>query len=321
MASAHERLVNLALFLASRKRPVSSEECRAAGLGYPEDADDAAFQRMFERDKDALRASGLAIVAHEDGTYSLDPERSYAGDVDLTDAECAAIRAVAAALLNDPSFPFRDDLAVAVAKMDLGPFPGEPAVSSLAVAEPERQSAQARAAAEAVALRKRVRFGYTNAHGASRLHEVEPYGVAYRRGRWYLVGRDVDIDEVRVYALVRATALTPNRANPKTPDFEPPADFSIEDHLVLPFQIGTRRFEAEALFEPGAAWRAEAAAEGKGRLDRKPDGSVVWTVDAASARAFAAWCIENGPGVRPLAPEEAVRAYRDGLREVAARHG
>lgn len=321
MASAHERLVNLALFLASRSRPVSIEECRAAGLGYPEDADGAAFQRMFERDKDALRASGLAIVAHEDGTYSLDPERSYAGAVDLDDAECATVRAVAAALLADPSFPFRDDLAVAVAKMDLGPFPGEPAVSSLAVAEPERQSAQARVAAEAVALRKRVRFGYTNARGESRLHEVEPYGVAYRRGRWYLVGRDVDIDEVRVYALVRATGLTPNASSPKTPDFEPPADFSIEDHLVLPFQIGEGRFEAAALFEPSAAWRAKAATEGKGRLDQKPDGSVLWTVEAASARAFAAWCIENGPGVQPLAPEDAVRAYRAGLQEVAARHG
>ncbi len=87
MASAHERLVNLALFLASRSRPVSIEECRAAGLGYPQDADDAAFQRMFERDKDALRASGLAIVAHEDGRYSLDPRRSFASEVELSDAE------------------------------------------------------------------------------------------------------------------------------------------------------------------------------------------------------------------------------------------
>lgn len=321
MASAHERLVNLALFLASRSRPVSIEECRTAGLGYPEDADEAAFQRMFERDKDALRASGLAIVTHEDGTYSVDPDRSYAAEIDLSDAECATVRALAAALLNDPSFPFRDDLGLAVAKMDLGPFPGEPAVSSLAVSEPERQSAQARAAAEAVARRKRVRFGYTNARGESRLHEVEPYGVAYRRGRWYLVGRDVDIDAVRVYALVRAVGLTPNASGPKTPDFEPPADFSIEDHLVLPFQIGGSRFEATALFEQDAAWRAKAATEGKGRLEPMPDGRVRWHVGAASARAFAAWCVQNGPGVRPVAPEDAVRAYRDGLQEVASRHG
>lgn len=321
MASAHERLVNLALFLASRSRPVSIEECRAAGLGYPQDADDAAFQRMFERDKDALRASGLAIVAHEDGRYSLDPERSFASEVELSDAECATVRAVAAALLNDASFPFRDDLAVAVAKMDLGPFPGEPVVSSLAVADPETQSDQARTAADAIARRKRVRFGYTNARGESRLHEVEPYGVAYRRGRWYLVGRDVDIDEVRVYALVRAVGLVDNRSNPKTPDFEPPAGFSIEDHLVLPFQIGDDRFEAVALFQPDAAWRADAATEGKGRLQREPDGSLRWFVEAASARAFAAWCVEQGPGVLPLEPEEAARLFRDGLREVAARHG
>ncbi|MBC7265445.1 MAG: WYL domain-containing protein [Coriobacteriia bacterium] len=321
MVSPHERLVNLALYLASRTKPVSIQECRDAGLGYPAGADDAAFQRMFERDKDALRAAGIAIVVDEDGRYSVDPDQSYAAEIELDDAECATIRALAAALVNDPSFPFAEDLAVAVAKMDLGPFPDEPVRSNLAVADPERQSAQARIAADAVSRRKRLRFGYTNARGERKRHEVEPYGVAFRRGRWYLVGRDVELDEVRVYALLRADALVVETTHPKNPDFEVPESFAIEDYLVLPFQIGSERFDAAALFGPSAAWRAPAATEGKGRLVPRHDGSVLWEVEAAWPRAFAAWCVANGPGVAPLAPEAAVSAYRAGLEEVAARHG
>ncbi|MCX8007601.1 MAG: WYL domain-containing protein [Coriobacteriia bacterium] len=321
MVKAHERLVNLALFLASRTRPVTVEECRTAGLGYPSEADDAAFQRMFERDKDALRAAGVAIVTHEDGRYSVDAERSFASTVELDDAECATVRAVAAALMHDPAFPFAEDLGVAVAKMDLGPFPGEPASSELAVADPERQSAHARLAADAVARRKRLTFDYTNARGERRLHEVEPYGVAYRRGRWYLIARDVDIDEVRVYALLRASDLRVDPVSPKSPDFDLPDGFALDEHLVLPFQIGPRRFEAAARFAPEAAWRAPALTEGKGRLERGSDGSVRWLVEAASPIAFAAWCAEHGPGVVPLEPAEAVAAYREGLAEVMALHG
>ncbi|MCL4078164.1 WYL domain-containing protein [Coriobacteriia bacterium Es71-Z0120] len=320
MTAAHERLVNLALYLASRARPVTIQQCREAGLGYPDDADDAAFQRMFERDKDALRAAGIAIVVDEEGRYSIDAAQSFAAEVDLTDAECAEVRVLAAALVNDPSFPFGDDLALAVAKMDLGPFPDEPARSTLALEDPERQSSLARAAADAVARRKRVRFAYTNARGESKFHEVEPYGLAFRRGRWYLVGRDVAIGEVRIYALVRASGLEVNAASPKNPDFEPPAGFRIEDCLVLPFQIGSDRVQGSARFEPDAAWRAAHLTEGKGRLNADADGGLRWEVEIASPRAFASWCIANGPGIVPLAPASAVRAYRVGLEEVAARH-
>lgn len=321
MATAHERLVNLALYLASRSRPASIQDCRDAGLGYPANADDAAFQRMFERDKDALRAAGIAILADEHGRYFVDPERSFAGEVDLTEAECATVRALAAALRDDPSFPFADDLAMAVTKMDLGPYPDEPARSNLAVVAPGQQSAYARVAADAVTRRKRVRFDYTNARGERKRHEVEPYGVAFRRGRWYMVGRDVDIDEVRIYALVRASGLEPNTASPKTPDFEVPDDFSISDHLVLPFQIGDARVDASARFDASSGWRAETVTEGKGRLAAATDGSVLWEIEIASPHAFAAWCIANGPGIVPLSPDAAVSAYRDGLERVAARHG
>ncbi len=36
---------------------------------------------------------------------------------------------------------------------------------------------------------------------------------------------------------------------------------------------------------------------------------AVWEIDACDAHALAAWCVENGPGLQPLAPPEAVQEF------------
>lgn len=41
---------------------------------------------------------------------------------------------------------------------------------------------------------------------------------------------------------------------------------------------------------------------------------LLWHVDACDARELAAWCIENGPGIEPVAPPHAREAWTAGLR-------
>ncbi len=89
MSDPSERLVNLALYLTKTSRFVSAEECRSAGLGYPEDQDTTAFLRMFERDKEALRASGIAIEVDEDERYRVDRAGTFATAVELSAEEAA----------------------------------------------------------------------------------------------------------------------------------------------------------------------------------------------------------------------------------------
>ena len=52
-----ERLLNLLAFLLTVGRPVTMDEIRRTVAGYDRDADEA-FRRMFERDKELLRAMG-----------------------------------------------------------------------------------------------------------------------------------------------------------------------------------------------------------------------------------------------------------------------
>lgn len=329
MSDAVERQIDLALFLASTRTPVSAEKVRAEVFGYPEGQDEEAFLRMFERDKKQLRACGLMLeVVDLEGVpgYRLDADASYAGELEPSEAERATLRAVAAALASDPGFPFGSDLAIAVAKLggaqrEAGGGIAASAPGALTDEAPDAQGATAAVLAEAVASRKRVRFGYTNASGEDRDRELEAYGVYFQDGRWYAVGRDVSRDETRTFAVRRMRDVTANSRKPGSPDFEVPADFSVADHMLLPFQYGPATIPCELRFSAEDAWRAQRLSGGQGTLEAQPDGSALWSVSAASLPRLARWIVENGPGITPVSPPELRETLAEGLRKVVARHG
>lgn len=324
MSEAVERLVNLALYLASSRTARSAHECRAAGLGYPEDQDDATFNRMFERDKDALRSAGLVIdVVETDGVdaYRIDPDATFARLIELDSEERASLKAVAAAFIEDPGFPFGQELRSAMAKLGTIGEGGPVAAAELAHAGSPSQGLDARAFAEAVQARKRVAFTYTNAAGEEKRREVDPYGVFFRDGSWYLVGRDRAVDEVRTFSIARTRDIDVNTARPRTPDFERPDGFDVRQAEVLPFQIGLRPFSARIRFIPDMAWRADRLARGRGELQTLPDGSVVWTIEAADVDRLASWIVEQGPGVLAVEPPDLVERLLAGLKAVVDVHG
>ncbi len=324
MPDSSERLVNLALLLASCPRPLTAEQCRSAGMGYPAGQDDAAFIRMFERDKDALRASGLVIDVTDDGeteAYRLNAEATYARPVELAADEVAAIRAVAAALAGDVDFPFRQDLAFALGKLGAVGVEGSFATTELTEDDGSAgRGLDARALAEAVQTRKTVTFGYTNAAGETRRRTIDPYGVFFREGVWYVTGRDQDADAIKTFAVSRVRDFDVNPSRPRTPDFDRPEGFDVREHEFLPFQIGTASATAQIRFEPDAAWRARGLARSRGSLDDLPDGSVVWTVPVADLARLASWLVDQGPGLLPVEPPELLEVLSDGLRAVVSAH-
>jgi proteasome accessory factor B len=323
MADQAERLINLALFLAGARGPVTADACRASVEGYPGGQDDAAFGRMFERDKELLRASGLAlevVTAGDVEAYRL-AGAAFAPPIALTPDEVATLAAAGAAMLSDPSFPLAEDLRYALAKVS--PSLEAHATAGTGHLADESPAAQGEAAAlltAAISARKRVGFGYVNAAGRAGGREVEPYGLFLREGRWYLVGRDRARDEVRTYTVGRMTGLRANAVKPKTPDFERPADFDTAAYVVLPFQYGPARLEAVVRFGADAAWRAERLTAGQGELTTRPDGGVDWRVGVTDPERFLRWIAENGPGVVPVAPPELRERLAEGLRDVVVRH-
>lgn len=323
---AAERLVNLALLLASSRVHVTAEECRAAGLGYPEEQDTVAFLRMFERDKDALRAAGLVIdVALDPYTdteaYRLDAAATFARPIDLSPEELAVLRAVAAALAGDESFPFHEDLALALGKLGAAGHDAPMGPAALGGAEESPHAQHVAALAEAVRTRKGVTFEYTNSAGTTRQRSVDPYGLFFREGQWYVTGRDTDVDDIRTFNVERLGTLDVNPLKPRTPDFERPADFDVREQERLPFQYGPLSAETRIRFEPDVAWRAEGLSRGRGGITTLPDGSAVWVVEAADLERLASWIVDAGAGLHAVDPPELLETLHAGLKRVVDAHG
>lgn len=74
--------------------------------------------------------------------------------------------------------------------------------------------------ADAARRRQPVAITYTSWRGGQSTRRVEPYGLVFHSGRWYVTGLDDRRGEVRTFRLDRIAAATPQ---PGT--FEVPADF------------------------------------------------------------------------------------------------
>jgi proteasome accessory factor B len=327
---ASERIVNLAIHLAAAREPVTAEQVRAEVAGYPAGQDDAAFARMFERDKDELRRAGLVLDVGTGGggseAYRLDAQATYAGRLTLDPRETIELRAAGAAALTDPSFPYADDLRYALAKLmaatDSPDFAPAPMLGALTADEdPQAQGEAVARLTGAVVACKRVTFGYTGGGGKRSGRTVEPWGLFARDGRWYLVARDPAAHGTRVFTVSRMAGLNINEVKPKTPDFERPDDFDVLGWMLMPFQYGPRRTPGLLSFSGPTAARAETLAAGQGALERKADGTMLWHVPVAVEALLARWVAEAGPGVAIIEPVAARAALVEGLRRVVALHG
>ena len=105
--SADERHLNLVFVLVNSKRPLLREELRHKVGGYDSNASDEAFQRMFERDKEALRAGGVLLetLSVDPGFndalgYRIDPQKFFLPELNL-DAQDRVVLAEAAKVWKD----------------------------------------------------------------------------------------------------------------------------------------------------------------------------------------------------------------------------
>ena len=203
-----ERLLNLLFALMASARPVPKHHLREAIDAYRESPTDEAFERMFERDKDELRSMGVPVETVEgaDGLGGIEGYRVAADDYALPavvfTADELAVLGLAARVWEQASLGPAAQRAVHKLEA-LGPgtlIDGPVGIETrIATAEPSFPILL-----EAVRARRRVRFDYRKP-GDSILEtrEVEPHGIASRRGHWYLLGRDIARDAPRVFRLSR----------------------------------------------------------------------------------------------------------------------
>jgi proteasome accessory factor B len=264
-----QRWLDVVAYLAGHHFPVTQEQLWAAVPAYAAGLEEGgkdreSVRRMFERDKDELRAMGIPI---ETVTFEIEQgsERSHgyrladrhfhlpylrlvraaeaeAGGGTRSTARSARVFPVSedeagAALegLRDvaavPGFPLAREARSAFRKLafDLDPDLLGPA-PVLHVEDPETAAAAhtLHHLSDALVARKRVTFRYRSmGRDEEAERTVRPLGLLFQHGRWYLVAWAEDRREPRMFRLGRISELSVNTKSPGTPDYEIPADFDL----------------------------------------------------------------------------------------------
>ena len=203
-----ERLLNLVIALVNTAGRLTKEQIRSTVAGYADAPTRDAFERMFERDKDALRELGIPILTvagsgHSDDVgYRVDQEAYALPAVELTAGELGVL-SLAGQFWQDKSL--RTDAQRALTKLRaVGTAPvGTDLVAGLAP--------RVRAAGDAfgplldaVQARQVVTFTYRAASTGDVLDRtLEPWRLLARGGGWYVVGRDRDRGAPRSFRLSR----------------------------------------------------------------------------------------------------------------------
>jgi len=162
---------------------------------------------MFERDKNELRELGIPLqtgptdAADDDPGYRVDRDAYALPPLQLTRDEMTAV-ALAARVWHEPG----PASAAARALLKLGADGAEVKPDELPPIEPRLSGGEAafEPLTAAVSAGRAVRFGYrTSGSADASTRHIEPWGVVSQRGRWYVVGFDLDRQAERVFRLSR----------------------------------------------------------------------------------------------------------------------
>lgn len=306
--------MNLIFLLLSTRQFLPKDQIRDAIADY-RSAGDAAFNRMFERDKDDLRELGIpvemgshdAFFADEVG-YRIPRESAELPDLDLTPEESAVI-ALATQVWEHAGLAAESTAALVKLKaagIDVD-------TRAVRMAEPRLAADEESFDAmwDAVTRRVEVEFDYAKVGEPAGRRRVQPWGILSWRGRWYVGGFDLDRQAPRLFRLTRVTGeVTPVGSHGS---YEVPEGTSMRDL-------------ARALFPPEPTGSAVVRVRaGRAQTLRRTatatrparDGFDELEVPYSSARELAAEIASYGPDVVVVGPADVRSATVDRLRAAA----
>ena len=163
---------------------------------------------------------------------------------------------------------------------------------------------------------RRVSITYRSWRGAVSLREVDPYGLVFHAGRWYVTGFDHKRGEIRTFRLDRITAVDTGEATFVVPD-----GFDAVGHVTRSLAGVPYTWEVEVLFEADLAQVRRRVPASVAEITETADG-VSMKTRAQSLPGMAQMLAGLGWPFRIVGPpelREAVREHAERLTEHAAR--
>ena len=318
----------------------------------------ATVDRMFERDKDELRALGLPIRVRLEETDEGQVQRYYikASEMYLPYLALAARGSGSSTPRVPPSgyrsvptiafepdelsvlihaarkakavgvAPLARDAASAIQKLtydlgaSLGSTAGESDDHAARVAEPHA-APNVSLLGEALLRRKQVSFVYRSMNrDVTDARTVEPYGLFFSGGHWYLAGRDAQSGAVRSFRVSRMERMAANDKKPQSADYEIPNSFRLAAHARTKqsWELGDDAPEEMIVEIRGDSGASLAARTLGAAVDDAPNRRRfrVRRVDS-----FVRWIMSFAGEVVPISPPSLVEQYRAVIGATAALYG
>jgi len=313
-----ERLVNLVICLLSTRRFLTAAQIAATVPGYEHVADDPreheAFQRKFERDKAELRDLGVplemgaASAFDAELGYRIAPREYALPDIHLEPDETAAV-GIAARLWQHAGLAAAASsglLKLRAAGVEVDPQ-ATLGVEPVVTVDPSFGPLQF-----AARQRRAVTFPYRIPEkDAPATRRLQPWGVVCWKGRWYVVGHDLDRDAARCFRLSRIVgAVAPFG---EAGAYTPPAGVDLISHVAHFSGPVERSSRAQVWVRTGRAAGVRRWAE---EVVPGPDGDRL-TLPYGDPESFAKWLVRYGSDVLVLGPDEVRKAVVARLRELA----
>lgn len=288
-----ERLLNLTALLLDTPRPLSAEQIRDQLDAYS--ADQAAFRRTFERDKDELRAMGIPLLVERvPGTdppvegYRIPPEEYALRDPGLDTDELAALHLAASAVQVE-------GVSATAGLLKLGGLVGSQAGGFDVHVAPLPADANLPRLFAAVSARRPVRFRY---RGEDRT--VDPHRLEFQRGRWYLTGYDHGRADERNFRLDR---IDGNVEITDGPTFDPPST-TVPGQARGAWELGAEPpVRARVRIEgPGARWAVQHL--GPDSVVAEDSAGVVVELPVTNRSAFRSFVLSFLDRAEVLEPTE-----------------
>lgn len=302
------RLLDITLTLYSSSGPVSSTRIRE--LHYPHVAPDS-FRRMFNRDRQRLGVCGVIVKRSnrppDEPLWEIDRSASFVHHETLSPKEAILIDLACSQLASDPSFPYSEDLLVALAKVDRAFDPEVPTFVPSVSPKRDRFSSTLE---HCLLTHHAARMSYLHADGNEIRRIIALYGMFSLRGNTYVVGPSLDssgsvvVDSIRTYRIDRFTSCQEQ----KRITYRIPPDFDIDDYVLLPFQIGPTVYYASFYVPKDVLQDAMRLPDHKVRLDILGEHGVLQAAVSSGINA-AAWAIAMG--LIPTEPESLVNQWHE----------
>ncbi len=285
--------------------------------------------RTMFRDLKVLQKSGVPVLYDEQRRGYFMPAASFLPPTDLTLQEALALIILTHELGDrERGIPFQDAARMASQKFlsnitgQLKAYLGDVTSAVHISAGPRHPLPGARAHYEllqqAVAEKRKVRLRYRGPcdSGESGLL-LSPYALLYSRHSWYVIGRSSVHRAIRMFHLGRIVEST------LTDDpFTIPPRFSLKQHLGLAWHL-IREPAAKARvvvrFQPlVAANVAEVTWHSTQQIQKRPDGSIDFSVTVEGLREISWWILGYGDQAEVLEPPELREMIASRVRNMAA---